>query len=550
MSATTIEAASGAELHVHGGDLELHVNGEGLQLHLHGDSVRLHVHEDDRGETAPADSKPAGQPAAGQQAAPQPPPAQGGAAVEELPKDLPKVPTIIAASEGKKLDAAGNFTVKVPSELSGGAYFIFEAVLPPGTGVQLHRHVFQDEIIYLLEGEMEVQLGDKVYRARPGDIGNFTRGTPHGFHCVSDVPARAVLTVIPGGLERFFEQTRAMTDPVEIAKLAARYGMEFLGPNFIINSLGMRMVELLPGTFLMGSPDSDADARPDEKPQHRVVLTKRLMMGMHAVTVGQFKRFLDDTGYETEGERNGIGSFGLDLRTGKVEPKPQYTWRTWLAENPDRPSGFVQTDDHPIVCVSFEDAREFCRWLSDKEGRRYRLPTEAEWEHACRAGSTSRYYNGDAVEGLRKIANIADAALQEKWVWNAGEPPFPDGTHLPPYAQPWNDGYPFTAPVGRFEPNAFGLYDMAGNVGEWCSDWYDPGYYAEAPEKDPQGPDEGPPIDVSQVVPGTEPRPLRVIRGGVWLDPAHSFRSADRQTHLRHPVDSAADIGFRVVLEL
>ena len=552
MSATTIKAGTGAELHLHGGDLELYLSGEGLQLHLHGDSLQLHL--GGGVVTPPASGTPEPAPPASGTPKPAPPspPAPGtGDGIEPLPENLPRVPRIVTAAEGKKIDAAGNFTVKIPSEMSGGAYFIFEAVLPPGTGVALHRHVFQDEIVHLLEGEMEVRYGDQTYRARPGDIGNFTRGVPHGFHCVSDVAARTVITVIPGGLERFFEQTRTMTDPAEIVKLAARYGMEFLGPNFIINSLGMRLVELMPGTFLMGSPDSDPAAQPDEKPQHRVTLSNRLMMGMHTVTVGQFKEFMQDTGYTTTGERNGLGSFGLDLRTGKVEPRPQYIWSSWLIEDPDRPAGFVQTDEHPIVCVSFEDAEEFCRWLSDKEGRLYRLPTEAEWEYACRAGSTSRYYNGDDEAGLQKIANIADASLQQHWIWNAGEPPFPDGTPLPPYAKPWNDGYPFTAPVGCFEPNAFGLYDMAGNVGEWCSDWYDPDAYRSSPQKDPQGPREGVPVDVSHVLgAGAEPKTLRVIRGGVWLDPAHGFRSADRQTHLRHPVESAADIGFRIVLEL
>ncbi|HJP91120.1 MAG TPA: formylglycine-generating enzyme family protein [Pyrinomonadaceae bacterium] len=313
------------------------------------------------------------------------------------------------------------------------------------------------------------------------------------------------------------------------------------------NSIGMQLVQIPAGRFKMGSTDADPDATPDEKPQHRVRITKPFLMSLHAVTVGQFEQFVNETNYQTEGEQSGTGSTGLDLVTGKVGAQPQYTWRSWLNEDKQHPSNFKQTNKHPVVCVSWNDALAFCRWLSGKEGKPYRLPTEAEWEYACRAGTTTRYFNGDDEDGLQEIANIADASLQKKWVWNTNDPPFQKGMHLPPYAKPWNDGYPFTAPVGKFKPNAFGLYDMVGNVGEWCSDWLDPDYYANSPKRDPKGPPTGPLIDISDRLPGAPPRTLRVVRGGVWLDPAAAYRSADRFTHRRHPVDSAADIGFRVV---
>jgi formylglycine-generating enzyme required for sulfatase activity len=314
-----------------------------------------------------------------------------------------------------------------------------------------------------------------------------------------------------------------------------------------VNSIGMRLTEIPAGKFKMGSTDSDPDATPDEKPQHQVRITKPFLMGVNAVTVGQFREFVDATGYKTEGEQSGNGSIGLDLVTGKVEPNKKYTWESWLNEDAAHPSDFTQTYEHPVVCVSWNDALAFCGWLSKKEGKPYRLPTEAEWEYACRAGTTTRFYNGDNEDGLQKIANIADASLQAKWVWSTDDPPFPKGMHLPPYAKPWNDGYPFTAPVGQFEPNNFGLYDMYGNAGEWCSDWYDPEYYEESPKDDPRGPVVVPLIDVSDRIPGAPPRTLRVVRGGVWLDPGPAYRSADRFTHRRHPIDSAADIGFRVV---
>jgi formylglycine-generating enzyme required for sulfatase activity len=315
----------------------------------------------------------------------------------------------------------------------------------------------------------------------------------------------------------------------------------------ITNSIGMELVRMPAGEFLMGSPDSDPDANADEKPQHLVSITSPFFLGKYEVTVGQFRQFIEATGYTTEGEQSGQGSTGLDLVTGKVETKPEYNWRYWLREDAQHPSGFRQTHEHPAVCVSWNDAQEFCRWLRAKEGTEYRLPTEAEWEYACRAGTTTRFYSGDEENTLQEVANIADASLREKWVWRTSDPPFPEGMHLPPYAKPWNDGYPFTAPVGRFKPNAFGLHDMLGNVGEWCSDWYDPDYYKQSPRDDPQGPSSGPLIDISDRLPGAPPRTLRVIRGAVWLDPAPGCRSADRYTHRRHPVDSAADIGFRLV---
>src|SRR5262249_48557534 len=148
-----------------------------------------------------------------------------------------------------------------------------------------------------------------------------------------------------------------------------------------------------------------------------------------------------------------------------------------------------QTDEHPVVNVTWNDAVAFCGWLSRKTGRKCELPTEAEWEYACRAGSRTKYYHGDDPEGLAKIANVADASFLKV---------FPDNT----YAIKADDGYAFTAPVGRFQPNAFGLYDMLGNVWEWCSDHHDAKYYRESPAADPKGPSAG---------------EYHVLRGGSWF---------------------------------
>ena len=153
-----------------------------------------------------------------------------------------------------------------------------------------------------------------------------------------------------------------------------------------------------------------------------------------------------------------------------------------------------------MVNVSWNDAVAFCKWLSKKEGKTYRLPTEAEWEYACRAGTTTRYYSGDDPETLAKVGNVADAAAKAK---------FPDWK----YTIKANDGYVFTAPVGKFKPNAFGLYDMHGNAWQWCADWYGAEYYAASPADDPTGPDSG---------------NGRVLRGGSWNDRPYYSRSAFR----------------------
>ncbi len=145
-----------------------------------------------------------------------------------------------------------------------------------------------------------------------------------------------------------------------------------------------------------------------------------------------------------------------------------------------------------MVNVSWNDAVAFCKWLSKKEGNTYRLPTEAEWEYACRAGTTTRYYSGDDPETLAKVGNVADATAKAK---------FPDWK----YTIKASDGYVFTSPVGSFQPNAFGLYDMHGNAWQWCADWYARNTTPSPPQT--TRPAQTPEMSVSFVaVPGTSGR--------------------------------------------
>jgi len=295
------------------------------------------------------------------------------------------------------------------------------------------------------------------------------------------------------------------------------------------NSIGMKLVAIPAGEFEMGGRETNGqletagfrlpdgfDAK-DERPVHRVRITKPFSMGVHEVTLGQFMHFYHD-GYkgrldcETDGK--GGGGYNPANIGHQFDPEPRY--RPWSWGHPN------QTNDHPVVNVSWNDAVAFCNWLSRKEGKRYRLPTEAEWEYACRAGTTTRYWTGDDPESLAASENIADGTAQGKFPW-------------------WDftirsrDGYAFTSPVGSFDrPNRFGLHDMHGNACEWCSDWYDQAYYRTSPAADPKGP--------------SSAGSFRVVRGGSWDLYPVICRSANRLN--ASPARRYYDLGFRVVLSV
>jgi formylglycine-generating enzyme required for sulfatase activity len=291
----------------------------------------------------------------------------------------------------------------------------------------------------------------------------------------------------------------------------------------ITNSLGMQLVALPPGEFLMGASDADELAREDEKPRHRVCITQGFFVAAHEVTVGQFRAFVEATGFKTAAETDGGGSSGYDpARRGFEYDSPKYSWRV---------TGYPQGDKHPVVNVNWHDAQAFCKWLGSKEGRPYRLPTEAEWEFACRAGTSSRFVTDEAVGGLRPTANLCDRTLERLWDTSTVRKYGLDPAKI--QFLPWDDGHAFTAPVGSYEPNALGLYDMLGNVGEFCADGYDADYYATSPVENPSGP--------------SEETKGHVVRGGTFLNDARLVRVTSRvecQDKYRNYV-----IGFRVVAE-
>ena len=259
----------------------------------------------------------------------------------------------------------------------------------------------------------------------------------------------------------------------------------------ITNSIGMKMRLVPPGHFIMGSPRDEANRNTDEE-LHDVTITMPFQIGVHEVTIGQFKAFVKEKDYRTDAEKNG-GAVRL-FADGTMKNDPQASWR-----NP----GFEQAEDHPVVCVSWNDAAAFCKWLGAKEGKQYTLPAEAQWEYACRAGTQTPFSCGERAEDM----------IQYGWYNENSE----KRTH----------------PVGQKKPNAWGLFDMHGNAAEWVADCYGIDYYRMSPKEDPPGKKEG---------------DTRVIRGGGWYNNLWNLRAARRYNQGNIPSRGGANNGFRVAI--
>ena len=293
-------------------------------------------------------------------------------------------------------------------------------------------------------------------------------------------------------------------DATAAAKYQQLWARYFKLPVVSTNSIGMKLALIPPGEFTMGTPQATIDElstklppRRDlfltEGPSHRVRIARPLLMDTCEVTIGQFASFVRDTGYRTRADDKGGEVWNEALQ--KAQRTEGANWK-----NP----GYKHTDDTAAGQLCFADALAFCQWLSRKEGVIYRLPTEAEWEYACRAGTTTAYWYGDEAGKLTQYA------------WTL---------HNVPDRQP--------QAVGQKPANPFGLHDVHGNIDEWCLDWFDPSYYARSPAADPPGPDIG---------------KSRVVRGGRFMEGSLGPRSAarlDREPQLLYYAS-----GFRVVREL
>ena len=282
---------------------------------------------------------------------------------------------------------------------------------------------------------------------------------------------------------------RGQNDTVPVATPAPGIGKsaDAQPARVVTNSIGLKLTRISAGEFPMGSADSDPDAREDEKPQHRVRISKPFYMGVYEVTQAEFKMIM--------------------------ESNPSSFTRDGLLKNASEDLNCARL---PIDNVTWYAAVEFCRRLSnlpaEKEaGRIYRLPTEAEWEYACRAGTTTAFHFGRSLSSSQANFN--------------GAHPFGDARQGPFLNR--------TAIVGSYEPNAFGLYDMHGNLNEWCLDRFDRDSYSKSPAKDPRGPETG---------------TSRVIRGGDWYSDGRDCRSAFRYADI--PDGRFYALGMRVVCEL
>lgn len=266
---------------------------------------------------------------------------------------------------------------------------------------------------------------------------------------------------------------------------------------------GPEMVVVPAGSFMMGSPKGE-DGRWSKgqlekydwmgaEEQHSITLPEPFAVGRHAITRGQFAAFVAATGRKTDG-----GAWVW--KDDKAEQDPKASWR-----NP----GFAQDDSHPVVCMNWDDARTYADWLSDHTGKPYRLLSEAEWEYAARAGTTTPFWFGGSV--------TTDQANY-------------DGTYVYGPSGVKGDYRKATMPVGSFAPNPWGLFQVHGNVWEWCEDVWHKTY-------------DGAPVDGSAWRQGGD-QSLRAVRGGSWGNLPRILRSASRRRS--YAFDRYGNVGFRV----
>ena len=262
------------------------------------------------------------------------------------------------------------------------------------------------------------------------------------------------------------------------------------------------LVVLQNGSFLLGSPADEAGRWGDEGPAATISLRRPLAMGRHEITRGQYARFARATG-------RAAGVCQPPAGLANSDAKLSLSWRE---------PGFTQTDRHPVVCVNWDDAQAYVAWLSQQTGKRYRLPTEAEWEYAARAGTAAARFWLAGYETACRFANVADrAAAQVFKDWDAA---------------PCDDGQVFTAEVGSYQANGFGLYDMLGNVWEWVGDCWNDTH------------DHGDP----HVARFSGDCGRRVIKGASWISIERLVRIAARGAD--KPDSRTIGTGFRVVREL
>jgi formylglycine-generating enzyme required for sulfatase activity len=261
------------------------------------------------------------------------------------------------------------------------------------------------------------------------------------------------------------------------------------------------MKVLPPGQLAQGAAPGQTDAAAFEYPQHQVRIHYPVGMGVYEVTVGEFKEFADATSHK---------SAGCQRYDGTWQASSELNWNN---------VGYPQTATYPVACVSWRDAAEYAAWLSHKTGQHYRLPSDSEWEYAARAGSGLARPWGARTDRACTSANVADQSAAAQY----------PGWQI----HPCKDGFVYSAPVGSFQPNAFGLYDMLGNVFEWVQDCWHPDY-------------RGAPTDGSAWLDGDCTQ--RGMRGGSWFT-APALVSTSARNRFEETYRSSS-VGFRLVREI
>lgn len=254
-----------------------------------------------------------------------------------------------------------------------------------------------------------------------------------------------------------------------------------------------KLVGVPAGTFTMGGITDDPFAKPREFPNRRITIAKPFQIGKYEVTVGQYRAFVSNTNYQTVAERNEKGGWKAGKSTSWGEQSKSYTWKT---------PGYTTSDSHPVTIIAYEDAVAYCDWLTKETGKKFRLPTEVEWEYACRAGTTGQYY--------------FDIQTRDDHSWSV----YSSGSQNNPH------------PVGLRFANPLGIHDLAGNVREWCLDWFAEEAYKLNYDEHPQGPSTG---------------EFRVVRGACFFDRELFMRSSFRG--FLAPDMVVNNQGFRVVCE-
>ncbi len=319
------------------------------------------------------------------------------------------------------------------------------------------------------------------------------------------------------------------------------------------NTLGMDFVRISAGEYSRGfDTDNKREHRfhlahqfsnrqgfKSERPAHRVAITKPFDLAISEVTVAQFRTFVEATSYVTDAEQHGgaLGCFPDETNyVDRFHRAPQITWRS---------PGFPQGDKHPVVAISWNDAQAFCRWLSEREDVRYRLPSEAEWEYACRAGTRTWYSWGEDPDAAYRHGNVADGALE------AAQPDTTRFQRAVKLAATDGDGSVYTAKTMSFLPNPWGLFDMHGNVWEWCQDRWSEDVYERFFDGIPR--QERDQLVVRDPLFETETDQhkygdWRVMRGGAWTCAPASVRCSIRT--FAEAGDASVYTGFRVVREI